>query len=99
MLMPTLVRTPDQHEPMPLRTPLLKSSTETGLQVAGLQGLATDPGQVTTSSKGRPIVKCVKSVWQKFLEMRGIEPRAFHMQSERSTTELHPRVDVGEAKL
>ncbi len=24
------------------------------------------------------------------LEMRGIEPRAFHMQSERSTTELHP---------
>ena len=24
--------------------------------------------------------------------MRGIEPRAFHMQSERSTTELHPRV-------
>ena len=27
---------------------------------------------------------------QKKLEMRGIEPRAFHMQSERSTTELHP---------
>ena len=26
----------------------------------------------------------------KDLEMRGIEPRAFHMQSERSTTELHP---------
>ncbi len=24
------------------------------------------------------------------MEMRGIEPRAFHMQSERSTTELHP---------
>ena len=24
--------------------------------------------------------------------MRGIEPRAFHMQSERSTTELHPLV-------
>ena len=23
--------------------------------------------------------------------MRGIEPRAFHMQSERSTTELHPQ--------
>ena len=29
----------------------------------------------------------------KCLEMRGIEPRAFHMQSERSTTELHPRPD------
>ena len=28
---------------------------------------------------------------KKSLEMRGIEPRAFHMQSERSTTELHPR--------
>ena len=26
----------------------------------------------------------------KILEMRGIEPRAFHMRSERSTTELHP---------
>ena len=29
---------------------------------------------------------------KKDMEMRGIEPRAFHMQSERSTTELHPRV-------
>ena len=29
--------------------------------------------------------------WTKtYVEMRGIEPRAFHMQSERSTTELHP---------
>ena len=27
---------------------------------------------------------------QKDMEMRGIEPRAFHMRSERSTTELHP---------
>lgn len=27
---------------------------------------------------------------KKFLEMPGIEPGAFHMQSERSTTELHP---------
>ena len=26
--------------------------------------------------------------------MRGIEPRAFHMQSERSTTELHPPMPV-----
>jgi hypothetical protein len=24
------------------------------------------------------------------MEMPGIEPGAFHMQSERSTTELHP---------
>jgi predicted RNA methylase len=28
---------------------------------------------------------------QKNLERPGIEPGAFHMQSERSTTELHPR--------
>ena len=27
---------------------------------------------------------------KKYLELRGIEPRAFHMQSERSTTELQP---------
>ena len=26
--------------------------------------------------------------------MRGIEPRAFHMQSERSTTELHPLMSI-----
>jgi hypothetical protein len=26
----------------------------------------------------------------KAMEMPGIEPGAFHMQSERSTTELHP---------
>ena len=31
----------------------------------------------------------------KQLEMRGIEPRAFHMQSERSTTELHPLYTAG----
>ena len=30
-------------------------------------------------------------MYTKNMEMRGIEPRAFHMQSERSTTELHPR--------
>ena len=29
---------------------------------------------------------------QKVMEMRGIEPRAFHMQSERSTTELQPQM-------
>ena len=31
---------------------------------------------------------------KKFVEMRGIEPRAFHMQSERSTTELHPLMSI-----
>ena len=28
--------------------------------------------------------------WKMEMEMRGIEPRAFRMQSEHSTTELHP---------
>ena len=31
--------------------------------------------------------------------MRGIEPRAFHMQSERSTTELHPLGPQGTTKV
>ena len=31
--------------------------------------------------------------------MRGIEPRAFRMQSERSTTELHPRLVTGKGKI
>ena len=34
------------------------------------------------------------SVMKKIVEMRGIEPRAFHMQSERSTTELHPQMHL-----
>ena len=31
----------------------------------------------------------------KNMEMPGIEPGAFHMQSERSTTELHPHLWIG----
>ena len=34
----------------------------------------------------------------KDLEMPGIEPGAFHMQSERSTTELHPHLQLWETK-
>ena len=44
MLMQALVRTPDQHDPVTTRTPLLKSSLRTCLLVAGLQELATTPG-------------------------------------------------------
>ena len=44
MLMPALVRTLDQYEPQPSRTPILKTSTNSSLQVAGLQGLANTPG-------------------------------------------------------
>ena len=35
--------------------------------------------------------KIIVSTGIKKMEMPGIEPGAFHMQSERSTTELHPR--------
>ena len=37
-----------------------------------------------------PLHKKAMKNENKIVEMRGIEPRAFHMQSERSTTELHP---------
>jgi hypothetical protein len=37
----------------------------------------------TSSLNGKRLLKM-------FMEMPGIEPGAFHMQSERSTTELHP---------
>ena len=33
-------------------------------------------------------------ICENVLEMRGIEPRAFYMQSERSTTELHLRLQL-----
>ncbi len=33
------------------------------------------------------------------MEMPGIEPGAFHMQSERSTTELHPLFVLNEMVL
>ena len=33
----------------------------------------------------------VNELRKKNMEMPGIEPGAFHMQSERSTAELHPR--------
>ena len=29
-----------------------------------------------------------------YVEMPGIEPGAFHMQSERSTAELHPHLEL-----
>ena len=37
-------------------------------------------------------VDCIRAKWGKkiIVEMPGIEPGTFHMQSERSTTELHP---------
>ena len=43
--MVALVRTPDRHEPVTSRTPSLKPSHNTCLQVAGLQEHATAPGE------------------------------------------------------
>ena len=86
--MPTLVRMLDQHASMPHRSPLLKPSTDTGLQVAGLQRLAKAPGQET--SRYIFILFIMSDYMWQNVEMPGIEPGAFHMQSERSTTELHP---------
>ena len=51
MLMPALVRTPDRHEPQPSRTPILKPSTNSGLQVAGLQGCANSPRPIERGLK------------------------------------------------
>ena len=42
--MPCLVRTPDRHGTTESRTPDLKPSTNSSLQVAGLQEHATTPG-------------------------------------------------------
>jgi hypothetical protein len=33
------------------------------------------------------------------MEMPGIEPGAFHMQSDRSTTELHPLINLYESSF
>ena len=45
ILMPSLVRTPSQRESLSTRTPDLKSSSTSGLQVAGLQEYATTPSR------------------------------------------------------
>lgn len=49
MLMPNLVRTPDQHARSRSRNPRLKSSTLSSLPEAGLQMRATHPAEVLMS--------------------------------------------------
>ena len=59
-----------------------------------------DSWKSTSSVHGIPFYFLCGSWWslrffelfmeKETLEMPGIEPGAFHMQSERSTTELHP---------
>ena len=60
-------------------------------QLAGFEPTRAEPigfqvQRLNHSATTAMLTNCPK----KYVEMRGIEPRAFHMQSERSTTELHP---------
>ena len=60
-------------------------------QLAGFEPTRAEPiGFQVQRLNHSATTACVVYVWAKSVEMRGIEPRAFHMQSERSTTELHP---------
>ena len=47
ILMPSLVRTPNRHRYMTIRTPELKPSSKPGLKVARLQECTTTPGRQT----------------------------------------------------
>ena len=60
-------------------------------QLAGFEPTRAEPigfqvQRLNHSATTAVLTNCHK----KYVEMRGIEPRAFHMRSERSTTELHP---------
>ena len=68
---------PTRAEPIGFQVQRLNHSATTAHIVHTDVWLANDKHLTNTESK-------------KVVEMRGIEPRAFHMQSERSTTELHP---------
>ena len=68
-------------------------------QLAGFEPTRAEPigfqvQRLNHSATTAVLTNCHK----KYVEMRGIEPRAFHMQSERSTTELHPRATVANEK-
>ena len=60
-------------------------------QLAGFEPTRAEPigfqVQRLNHSATTAILVCQAKNW---LEMQGIEPWTFHMQSERSTTELHP---------
>ena len=50
--MPSLVWTPDRHSTPESRTPVLKSSSDSSLQVAGLQEHATTPSDLKGQNSG-----------------------------------------------
>ena len=83
MLMQALVRTPDQHDPVTTRTPLLKSSLRTCLLVAGLQELATTPGNSKSRVGG----------WSRNLSVQlltGADLTLRHKRSRRESGESRP---------
>ena len=51
ILMPSLVWTPDRHSTPESRTPVLKSSSDSSLQVAGLQEHATTPSDLADQNR------------------------------------------------
>ena len=60
-------------------------------QLAGFEPTRAEPIGFQVQRLNHSATTALVIYCKKFkLEMRGIEPRAFHMQSERSTTELHP---------
>ena len=68
-------------------------------QLAGFEPTRAEPigFQVQRLNHSATTAGCLSG--RQKMEMRGIEPRAFHMQSERSTTELHPRSRGAMAKM
>ena len=64
-------------------------------QLAGFEPTRAEPigyqVQRLNHSATTAILVCQAKNW---LEMQGIEPWTFHMQSERSTTELHPHLKL-----
>ena len=64
-------------------------------QLAGFEPTRAEPIGFQVQRLNHSATTALIHSWTKScLEMRGIEPRAFHMQSERSTTELHPLMMV-----
>ena len=67
-----------------------KLATSAGFEPARAEPIGFQVQRLNHSAT-TAILVCQAKNW---LEMQGIEPWTFHMQSERSTTELHPRLKL-----
>ena len=63
-------------------------------QLAGFEPTRAEPIGFQVQRLNHLATTAQSHLMLKKLEMQGIEPRAFHMQSERSTTELHPLLQI-----